>query len=79
MMMMVNMEENMSNVLARYNYDDNSGKEAIVVDKKGSYYVHILSKKGNIEKTIDVSEHSIYYAQDTAVNYATGIVKEDLQ
>ena len=41
--------------------------------------VELMHEKGNIEKTIDVSEHSIYYAQDTAVNYATGIVKGDLQ
>ena len=68
----------MKNVIARYNYDDNSGKEAVIVNNKNGYVVQIHNKSGKVEKTIDVSEHSIYYAQDTAVNYATGIAKGDV-
>jgi hypothetical protein len=59
--------------ICKYDYQDDSGKQAIIVEQDGGYFVKIRDRAGNIEKTIDVSQHSIYYAQDTAVNYATGI------
>ena len=61
--------------LSVYDFDDDSGRTASVVEDKLGYFVHIKNEKKEIQKIIDVSDKSIYYAQDTAVNYATGIAK----
>jgi hypothetical protein len=58
-----------------FSYDDNSGKEAVIVKEETGYCVHIKDRDGVILKVIDVTEHSLRYASDCAYNYSTGLVQ----
>lgn len=64
-----------------FSYDDNSGKEAVIVKEETGYlrnkgyYVHIKDRDGEVIKVIDVTEHSLQYASDCAYNYSTGLVQ----
>jgi hypothetical protein len=64
-----------------FSYDDNSGKEAVIVKEETGYlrnkgyYVHIKDRDGKVIKVIDVTEHSLRYASDCAYNYSTGLVQ----
>lgn len=60
--------------ISEYYYNDESGRVAVIVQEDAGYFVHIKDKWNRVVSKIDVSEHSLRYAEDTAENYATGIV-----
>lgn len=60
--------------ISEYYYNDESGRVAVIVEEDVGYFVHIKDKWNRVVSKIDVSEHSLRYAEDTAENYATGIV-----
>ena len=70
--------------ISEYYYDDKSGKTAVIVKEETGYlrnkgyHVEIRDKDNEVLSSIDVTEHSLRYAEDTAENYATGIAKGDL-
>ena len=47
----------------------------IVQDDNGGYLVDCYAD-GVFKRTIDVSDHALRYAEDTAENWVTGIIKE---
>lgn len=67
--------------ISEYYYDDKSGKTAVIVKEETGYlrnkgfHVDIKDKDNEVLFSIDVSEHSLRYAEDCAENYATGIVE----
>ena len=71
----VKMEE-----ISVYYFKNDENKQAVVVKEETGYlrnkgyYVHIR-ENGKTIKVINVTEHSLRYAEDTAENYATGIAK----
>lgn len=58
--------------ISRY-YSENGKKESIVILTEKGYMVE-LYEKSRYMKTIDVSSHSLRYAEDTAENYVLDIL-----
>jgi hypothetical protein len=56
-------------IINTYFCDD---KKAEIVNDGDGYYV-VCYADNKIVKTIDVKEHSVYYAKDTAENWVDGI------
>lgn len=52
----------------------NGRREAVIVKTERGYMVECYEKKNYI-KTVDVTNHSLYYARDTAENWTTGIIE----
>ena len=69
-----------SNEISEYYYDDESGRVAVIVKEETGYlrnkgfHVDIKDKDNEVLFSVDVSEHSLRYAEDCAENYATGVV-----
>ena len=67
--------------ISEYYYNDESGRVAVIVKEETGYlrnkgyHVEIRDKDNQVLSSIDVTEHSLRYAEDTAENYAMGIVK----
>lgn len=58
--------------ISRY-MSENGKKEAVVVKTEKGYMVELYEKSKYI-RTVDVSKHSIQYAEDTAENWTLGIL-----
>ena len=56
-------------------YSDNGKREAKVVKSEKGYLVELYEKSRYI-RTVNVSKHSLQYAEDTAENWALGILYE---
>lgn len=54
-------------------WSENGKKEAIVIKTDKGYIVE-LYEKSRLIRTVDVSTHSLPYAEDTAENWALGIL-----
>lgn len=67
--------------ISEYYYNDESGNIAVIVEEETGYlrnkgyHVEIRDKDNQVLSSIDVTEHSLRYAEDTAENYAIGIAK----
>ena len=61
-------------IISEYFFEDNENKQAVIVKEEKGYFVHIKENTKTI-KIIDVSDHSLRYAEDTAENYCLGIAK----
>lgn len=49
-------------------------REATVNKNAKGYYV-VMSENGNIKKTVELYEHSEYYAEDAAENWVERIIQ----
>lgn len=58
--------------LSRF-FSDNGKKEAVVVKSENGFMVELYEKSRYI-RTVDVSKHSLQYAEDTAENWTLGIL-----
>jgi len=58
--------------LSRYT-SDNGKKEAVVIRTERGYMVELYEKSRYI-RTVDVTNKSLQYAEDTAENYALGVL-----
>ena len=69
--------------ISEYYYDDDSDRVAVIVKEETGYlrnkgfHVEIRDKDNVVLSSVDVSEHSLRYAEDCAENYATGIISFD--
>lgn len=54
-------------------FSDNGKKEAVVIKTEKGYMVELYEKSRYV-KTVDVSSHSLNYAEDTAENYVLNIL-----
>ena len=67
--------------ISEYYYNDESGNIAVIVEEETGYlrnkgyHVEIRDKDNKVLSSIDVTQHSLRYAEDTAENYAIGIAK----
>lgn len=53
---------------------ENGKKEAVVIRTEKGYMVELYEKSKYV-RTVDVSSRSIHYAEDTAENYALGVLE----
>ena len=65
--------------ISEYYYDDESGRVAVIVKEETGYlrnkgfHVDIKDKDNEVLFSVDVSEHSLRYAEDCAENWVMRI------
>jgi len=56
--------------------DESTNRGAIIVQRPPGKILVRCYKDAVLDRTIDVSDHSYQYAEDTAENWVLGIIKE---